>query len=168
MSKEENVETVHKVLRGWFKKKGGKTFSKARKRWFVMDDQTITYYEKQDEKICKGDIFVPAIKEVKTNKKNLTLVTDFRSFVLTGEAPQVVEWANGIEQRLKDSKTVGKLVEKTKEVMMRSVEVEKHTKDLCEYIEILEHENKGLRDEVGRLTKENKSFREQLTNQKEN
>jgi len=43
---------VHKVLKGWFVKKAGKKGimgGSSKKRWFVLRDMSLTYFEKSDE-----------------------------------------------------------------------------------------------------------------------
>jgi len=98
-------------------------------------------------------VFIQQIKAVKTNGKQLLLVTNYRTFSLTApKVQQSVEWAEAIEQRLKDSETVRKVVKKAEKLIQKSAEIEKHSKELCEYIEILELENKKLTEDNERIS----------------
>lgn len=158
MSSQTQQGGVHKVLKEWFTKKGGKKsiIGGSKKRWFVLEDQMISYYEKPDQKKQLGSIYLEQINKTKINNKELILFTAFRNYSLTHEnnVNKVIEWADAIEMRLKQTETLRKVTKKAEKLVERQGEVEKVERDLREYIDYLVNSNESLSIENELLRKQ--------------
>jgi hypothetical protein len=90
-------------MEGWLQKKGH-IFSTLKKRFFVLEDRTLSYYETDDLKKKKGEYVLDADSRVEINTSNPLMFTLFaigsggqELELLATEQSQVGEWKRAFE-----------------------------------------------------------------------
>mmetsp|Transcript_9149 Transcript_9149/g.13528 ORF Transcript_9149/g.13528 Transcript_9149/m.13528 type:complete len:205 (+) Transcript_9149:41-655(+) len=139
--------------KGWLMKKGGSRFTSKKKRWFVLTDDALSYFDGKEEKKQLGSIPLGEVKECVLTGESFNIETGYRSYCCYASSiEEAVSWAEDIENRSKELKNVNTDMEKLKKQKAKRLRANKQKErkisDLTSRIEELEEENDKLKQQL--------------------